>query len=609
MARAAADGRPPVGASRPEDRAEVLRGIMADLRLAALPFVVQARVEETARHWLADGRMAGEDEDVAAFAIGEALALALDVALFAPSASGTTAIDRLARQHRPADADERAALAALRRAAFRVLRVEGPDPRGGHRLLDLATGERLRLLDPAFPDGCEGLALAARLAPVGGDAAVAAGPLTPLDDAALEVARARMRPGGKGLTNPNRCAEAVYRHVVRFGGPRIAGLNRPPEGGLWDFPFAPEDGPVHATAFAWAEAGPDVEPPAEEVQAVRELAGEPDVHEALAGLVAARQAENAALAAAYERVLTVQVETIERRAALGLAVGAVSLDAFADRLRRAVRDGRVPPEAEAALRAVRARVRASGLGRRDRPADAELDKVLARIQALRAKTVDRGCTEEEAIAAAGKVAELLDRYGLSLGEVELKEQACEGFGVDTGRRRFGPIDDCIPAVGAFCDCRVWSEKATDGQIRYVFFGLPADVAGARYLYELVERAFATETDLFKRSGLYAGHRSNERRSATQSFQTGLAHGIARKLDELHRRREEAVRAETGRDLVPVKEGVVEDELAKLGLRFHARGGGRGRYVLPEAYEAGQEAGERFEYRPGIGGARGAGTGG
>src|SRR3954452_380136 len=174
-----------------------------------------------------------------------------------------------------------------------------------------------------------------------------------------------MRPDGKGLTNPNRCAEAVYRHVVRFGGPRIAGLNRPPEGEPWDFPFAPQDGPVHGLAFAWAEAGG--EPPAEGVQAVRELATEPDVHEALAGLVAARQAENAALAAAYERVLTVQVETIERRAALGLAVGAVPLDAFADRLRRAVRDGRVPPEAETVFQAVRARVRAragsGGLGR------------------------------------------------------------------------------------------------------------------------------------------------------------------------------------------------------------------------------------------------------
>src|SRR5689334_15770736 len=126
MARAAADRRRSTGPVSAEERAEVLRGIMADLRLEALPFVARARVEGTARHWLADGRMAEEDEDVLAFALGEALALALDVALFAPSASGTTAIDRLARQHRPADADERAALAALRRATFRVLRVEGP---------------------------------------------------------------------------------------------------------------------------------------------------------------------------------------------------------------------------------------------------------------------------------------------------------------------------------------------------------------------------------------------------------------------------------------------------------------------------------------------------
>ena len=251
------------------------------------------------------------------------------------------------------------------------------------------------------------------------------------------------------------------------------------------------------------------------------------------------------------------------------------------------------------LAEARRRVRLAGLGRASRPADADLDRVLARIQALRAKTVDRGCTEAEAITAAGKVAELLDRYGLSLGEVELKEQSCEGFGVGTGRRRFGPIDSCIPTVAAFCDCRVWSEQAADGEIRYVFFGLPADVAGARYLYELVERAFATETELFKRSELYAGHRSGERRSATQSFQTGLAHGIARKLDALRREREAGMRAESGRDLVPVKQAVIDEELAKLGLHFHMRDGRKGRYVLREAYEAGHEAGARFEHRPGI----------
>jgi hypothetical protein len=43
-----------------------------------------------------------------------------------------------------------------------------------------------------------------------------------------------------------------------------------------------------------------------------------------------------------------------------------------------------------------------------RPSLAELDKLKTRIQALRAKTIDNGCTEEEALSAAAKVAELLD---------------------------------------------------------------------------------------------------------------------------------------------------------------------------------------------------------
>jgi hypothetical protein len=578
-----------------EERAELLRGMMGELSLAAVQFVPRAKIEETSRHWLAGERI-GQNEKHVEEAISDALTLALDVALFTPSTSGATAIDRFARQYKSADAEQQAALDALRGSTFRVLQIGSPHPQGGYQLADLATGDRFRLIDQHFPTGCEGLAIAARIAAIDGDTVVTTGPVTPLDDATLAIAQARMRPNARGLTNPNRCAEAIYRHVVRFGAPEIAGLNRPPEGEGWTFLFSPEDGPVHALAFAWSEAETGFEPSAAEVRAVRELATEPDLLEALTGCAAARQLEVVALAAAYERVLTIQLETIERRAATGLTGGHVSLKAIADQIRQAVHKGMAPAEIETVFEEVRRRVRVSGLGR---PAAVNLDKVLTRIQALRTKTVDRGCTEEETIAAAEKVAELLDRYGLSLSEVELKDQNCEGFGVGTGRRRFGPIDSCIPAVGEFCDCRVWSEKAADGEIRYVFFGLPADVAGARYLYELVQRAFATETELFKRSELYAEHRPGDRRSATQSFQTGLAHGIARKLDALRQRREETMRTATGRDLVPVKEAVIEEELAKLGLRFQTRGSGRGRYVLRDAYEAGHDAGDRFEYRSGI----------
>ncbi|RYJ03496.1 MAG: DUF2786 domain-containing protein, partial [Acetobacteraceae bacterium] len=54
----------------------------------------------------------------------------------------------------------------------------------------------------------------------------------------------------------------------------------------------------------------------------------------------------------------------------------------------------------------------------------ELAKVKARIRALAAKTVERGCSEAEAMAAAAKVGELLEVYGLSMSEVELREEAC-----------------------------------------------------------------------------------------------------------------------------------------------------------------------------------------
>ena len=50
MARAAAGRRPPDGSSRLEERALLLHGLMSELCLAAVTFVSQAKLEETARH-------------------------------------------------------------------------------------------------------------------------------------------------------------------------------------------------------------------------------------------------------------------------------------------------------------------------------------------------------------------------------------------------------------------------------------------------------------------------------------------------------------------------------------------------------------------------------
>jgi len=228
------------------------------------------------------------------------------------------------------------------------------------------------------------------------------------------------------------------------------------------------------------------------------------------------------------------------------------------------------------------------------------DSLLARIAALRAKTTDRGCTEHEALAAAAKVSELLDRHGLTLTEVELRAQPCERRVIATPRARPAPFDECGPAVAALFDCRFWMETSVaDSQRRLslVFFGLPADVAAAEYLMHLIAGAFETEGNRFRRGPEYMKGRGNGRRVLHTSFVLGMGHGIQQALRAMQEARL-ARHATTGRDLVVAKAGVVDAEYDKLGLRMRTRVTAD-RRVNREAYGSGHAAGERFQAAPAL----------
>jgi len=569
-----------------------LREAIAELLLQATDFVSPARMEETARGWLSRADPVDDDPGREMLLVADAFGMATDLALFTPSASGATAFDRLARCLGRVGPEQAEALGALRRAQFRLLRVEAPSSDGVARLRDLVTNEALFVLDGSIGSEAVEVALVARLAPVGDGRYVWVGGTTPLDTAGLAVAQGFARPGARGLLNPQRSAEAVYRHVLRHGTLEIPGLNRPPDNR--ENSLDEEAGELDLLALRWAEPGAGHDP--EDVQFVRAQASLDAVLDVLGSVANTREHGLGALSDAYAAIALVQLETLNRRAAAGSDT--VGLDTVQAALEAEIAAGELPLGARGVFEEVRRRLGTapSVAGAKDN----ELDRLIGRIQALRAKTVEQGCTEQEALAAAEKVAELLDRYGLSLSELDLKQQACEGAAVETGRRRVGPVDDCVPAVAAFFDCRAWGEKSASGTLRHVFFGLPADVAAARYLYELVERAFETETARFRAGDTYAAMPTRVRRTATNSFGIGLARGIAAKLRTLREAREAALRGSSGRDLVVAKAGVVDAELDKLGLRFRARKGTAGRRVLTRAFEQGHEAGLGFEYTPGVG---------
>jgi hypothetical protein len=195
------------------------------------------------------------------------------------------------------------------------------------------------------------------------------------------------------------------------------------------------------------------------------------------------------------------------------------------------------------------------------------------------------------------VAELLDRYDLSLTDVEIREAPCERRVYETRNRKRIPLDECIGAIAEFCDCRVWREKDAAGEMRYVFFGLASDIEVAHYLTELIDAAVRTELGRYKTSSEYRQFRHQDRHLANASFALGMVASIADKLVAMKAERDH-VGETTGRALVMVKASVVEAEFAKLDMNLKTARGGR-RMVSMTAYEAGGVAGASLSIHPGI----------
>ena len=127
----------------------------------------------------------------------------------------------------------------------------------------------------------------------------------------------------------------------------------------------------------------------------------------------------------------------------------------------------------------------------------ELTRVKARIKALAEKTVSNGCTEAEAMAAAEMVGRLLERYALSMEEIDVREEHCVQLKLPLGGKRRRPIDGCVTAIARFCDCKVWVSR-DEAATNYVFFGFEADTTLAGYLFNVIDHAMRTELLAFRR---------------------------------------------------------------------------------------------------------------
>jgi len=240
-----------------------------------------------------------------------------------------------------------------------------------------------RFLNRDIPVAAPGIALAARLCPLPGGIFGTVGPLTPLDDAALDVAMGFVQPG-KGLANPQRCAAAVYRHVVRHGAPQILGLNSFPETEDDPFLFESEDTELDSLAHAWAKLSSEAEPSSASMNAARSLTS--------ADCLSTPSSLQSRRGGAGRTGLPMPIRGWHRfkwrpcsgAPPLGFGADAAPLDRVSAAIERGIAGKRLSSEVRALFDHLRRLLLVtSGAGGKSR--DEDLARVVQRIQALRAR--------------------------------------------------------------------------------------------------------------------------------------------------------------------------------------------------------------------------------
>ncbi|MER8924308.1 hypothetical protein [Mesorhizobium sp. M0859] len=156
---------------------------------------------------------------------------------------------------------------------------------------------------------------------------------------------------------------------------------------------------------------------------------------------------------------------------------------------------------------------------------------IARIaRALSARTVENGCTEDEAVAAAQKLAEMLAAYNMTLDEAMLREQV---FAQHQAHRE-DAIGDRLwkPAKGIsfLTGARYWTSPVGVCPVSISFFGFDHEVEVAKYLLAICARAMEDGQGRIEKQ--HALINKGRRRSHVLAYLDGMADTLHRRIQAL-----------------------------------------------------------------------------
>ena len=563
--------------------------------------------------------------------MGFALSLVVDSLLFKPNRAGSTPLRRYLERHRaspplPLDPDATRVLWGF------VFDTPAGLPPAAHLVMDAARIRQTVVWSiDALPPTNFPVAVRVLPDPLEADLMLALTPPVPLDFTGLEAAASLHGDGGTPPEKLEALLLSVYRRTLaqvpaslmdlaaslsdhRLPGTDDAASDDPA------MPDQPADSreigrPLSArdeiprlqpsvvlaldrVALDWAQRDPD----GADLALARGLASADGALRALAHATSCGRHGPATLERSWDRLAQIFVETLAARHAAGIADCGLAPAQLLGMIRDAYPEGAMRDGMTARLTAIRAAMGPS-VERTARTDPSATDRLLARIRALQARTIARGCSEQEAGVAARQLGRLMERHADLLGAEGLPDQGFRALSISLPGRRPSALLRARGAIAAFVDCRAWADHDENGRLVAVYFGLHADVAAAAALHHLVATTLSTELDRFKACHELKGAPPARRNRATRDFAAGLVTRIGDRLVSMKQaRRAERLRSR-GRDLVERKLALIDAELERLGLSFTDDDEDM-RILDRRAFMQGMIAGEGFDPHAGSGRAPG-----
>jgi len=227
-------------------------------------------------------------------------------------------------------------------------------------------------------------------------------------------------------------------------------------------------------------------------------------------------------------------------------------------------------------------------------------EILKKLKAFSERTVENGCTESEALAAAKAMQSLQNKYNLTLTELDIELTEFVSENMQIGKKVRHPVWETTCGLSVFCEVKICARGA-----RLEIFGQQHKVDNAVYLISTFMSAMELEFLQYRNTWEYDEEVNYQRlhpRRVRANFMNSMANRLSSRLFKMYNENRKTsgvldIKSSNGTALVVLADKALSTEFEKRHPRL--RSSGSRSITSGAASDAGRAAANRVGLNKGV----------